>query len=56
MDKDEARKKLEQLFAEVFEQNPVEYQLRKMEALDTHIDWDDDKALNYYEELKRFLK
>lgn len=56
MDKDEARKKLEILFADVFEDNPVERQLQKMANLDTHIDWDEDKVLEYFEELKKMLK
>lgn len=56
MDKDEARKKLEILFADVFEDNPVEHQLQKMSHLDTYTDWDEDKALEYFEELKKLLK
>ena len=56
MDKDEARKKLEILFAEVFENHPVERQLQKMAALNIHIDWDDDAAGDYFEKLKELLK
>lgn len=56
MDKDEARKKLEILFADVFEDNPVERQLQKMENLNAYIGWDDDKVLEYFEQLKKLLK
>lgn len=56
MDKEEARNKLEILFADVFEENPVEHHLQKMSHLDTHIDWDEDKALEYFEELKKILR
>lgn len=56
MDKDEARKKLEILFHDVFEDNPVERQLQKMSHLDTYTDWDKDKVLEYFEQLKKMLK
>ncbi|HET9850468.1 MAG TPA: hypothetical protein VFP35_02480 [Candidatus Saccharimonadales bacterium] len=56
MDKDEARKKLEILFHDVFEENPVEKQLQKMSRLDTYSSWDQDKVLEYFEKLKEMLR
>lgn len=56
MDKDEARMKLEILFTDVFEDDPVEHQLQKMSHLDTYSDWDQEKVLEYFEELKKLLK
>lgn len=56
MDKDEARRKLEILFHDVFEEDPVEKQLQKMSHLDTYSSWDQDKVLEYFEKLKDMLR
>jgi len=56
MDKEEARNKLEILFNEVFEDNPVERQLQKMSNLDVHTDWDQEKVLEYFEKLRKMLR
>jgi hypothetical protein len=54
MDKDEVRNKLEQLFQALFESDPVELHVRKINDLMTY-GWDDDIALLYMMELKKKL-